>query len=200
MPEELIGKSSVQGYLLLVETEEKTGDVGVPAHPVEDGLALNDHVERQPFGLSLTGKLIRPTNDRLERLIQVLEGYRDKGTIVSYEGRRIYQNMLIEKFTYRADKSMKNGYTFTMSLRQVRVADSPYIAPTPQVKAQVKKTSEAGRKQTENKKTSPVYHVVKKGDTYYALGLKYGTPWPQLETWNSYPPRSIPIGVKLRVK
>lgn len=196
---ELIGKSRLGGYQIHVVSESVQGDVTVIGHPAEEGFPITDHVEKEPFTISLSGTLVRPTRERVDRLISALEKFRDSGKLLTYEGRRIYTNMVIEQFSYDTDKSIANGYRFSMKLKRIRIAKPAYVALPPKPKTQVKRTTNVGRKQTQNKKKSPIYHIVKRGDTYWELGKKYGVPWQQLQKWNKYPARAIPIGAKLRV-
>lgn len=191
---ELIGKTKLGGHLIQVTSESIQGDVTVIEQPAEEGLPLTDHIEKKPFILSIEGTLVRSSQAKVDQLIAALEKLRDTGKLISYEGRRIYKNVVIENFSFSADNRIANGYNFSMKLKQIRIAKTAYIT----VPAAKPKTN-AGKKQPVNQKKSPIYHVVKKGDTYWALGIKYGVKWQQLETWNKYKPTKIPIGVKLRV-
>lgn len=197
--DELVGKTKLGGYLIHVVSESIKGDVNVIEQPAEEGLPLTDHVEKKPFILSIEGTLVRPSQARVDELISALEKFRDSGKMISYEGRRIYKNIVIETFSFDADKSISNGYRFSMRLKQIRIAKTAYVALPPKPKTQVKPKTNAGKKQQVNKKKSLVYHVVKRGDTYWALGIKYGVKWQQIQSWNKYAARAIPIGAKLRV-
>ncbi|MFC5541567.1 LysM peptidoglycan-binding domain-containing protein [Ureibacillus suwonensis] len=194
---ELNGTSKINGLLIHVENEDTTFDVEIPTHKVEKGINLSDHVERQPIVVKLSGLLVRPTKERVESLITKLRKIEEEGRLVTYEGRRIYTNMLLHDLNIRADSSVVNGFKFSCTLTEVRIAQSSYVPP--QIKAVTAPVAQAGRKQTVNKKTSPIYHVVKRGDTYIALGKKYNVKWQQLQAWNGYEPTKIPVGAKLRV-
>lgn len=197
MTKQKVGSAKINGLLVHVDEEDTTSDVKIPSHKVEKGINLSDHVEREPIVVQLSGLLVRATKKEVESLIKNLLNIEKKGTLVTYQGRRIYTNMLLKSLNFKADSSIRNGFTFTCTLTEVRIAKPAYVPP--KRKAVTSPTSKAGRKQTTNKKTSPIYHKVKKGDTYYALGKKYNVKWQQLQKWNGYPPKKIPIGVKLRV-
>lgn len=190
---ELNGKAVLQGYLLHVSTEDYNHSGSVTSHKTEEGLSLADHVESDAQVVSLAGILVRPTPERVQTLINKLLGWKKNGTPLQYEGRQIVQNVLIESFSFSADKSLANGFNFSMTLKQVRFAEVKYIPQT-------KPVTNGGQKQTQNKKGAAVYHLVKRGDTYWDLARKYGSTVAKLQSWNSYPARAIPIGVKLRVK
>lgn len=194
---ELVGKALLGSYYVQVIEEQADFDVDIPTHKVEKGIDLTDHVERAPIEISLSGNLIRPTKERVEQLITKLYEYEKKGTPITYHGRRIYKNMLLHGLSIKANAKISNGFSFSCKLTEVRIAQSSYVAP--KTKAVTSKVASAGQKQTENKKTTNIYHLVKKGDTYSSLAKKYGTTISQLQKWNNYDARKIPIGVKLRV-
>ncbi|WP_346235735.1 phage baseplate protein [Lysinibacillus telephonicus] len=183
--------------LVHVTDEDANFDVNIPTHKVEKGINLADHVERLPEVIKLSGLLIRPTAERVESLIQKLKKIETEGKKVTYEGRRIYKNMLLQGLSIKANSKVMNGYNFSCTLTEVRIAQSSYVQP--KTKAVVAKVAQAGRKQTANKKASPIYHTVKRGDTYFGLAKKYNVKWQQIQSWNRYDPKRIPVGVKMRV-
>lgn len=205
MSEELVGISKLHGLLIHVESEDATIDVDIPTHKVEKGIDLSDHVERKPITIKISGLLVRPTEDRVETLVQKLQKIEVEGKVITYEGRRIYKNMLVSGLSIGASSKVMNGYRFSLTLTEVRIAQSSYVKP--KVKATTATKKQAGRKQTENKKdvkaaaktANPVSHTVKKGDTYSALAKKYGVSVTSLQKLNGYDPKKIPIGVKLKV-
>lgn len=193
----MIGKSFINGYALVVEDESVDLDVDIPAHPVEKGVPISDHVERQPKKLSIKAKLIRPTTSHLEAVVEEFYKWEIQGKLINYEGRRIYKNMLMSGLKIVAKGDFMNGYTISFTLTEAEISQSSYVAP--QIAKQTKAVTTSGQVQTKNKKSSPAYHTVKKGDTYWSLSKKYGTSIKQLQNWNKYAPEKIPIGAKLRV-
>ncbi|WP_313893853.1 LysM domain-containing protein [Psychrobacillus sp.] len=191
--------AKINGIQIHVEKESLQNDVELPSHPVEKGINLTDHVERKPVVLSISGKLIRPDNTSLETLLGRLSTIETKGTVVNYEGRRIYHNLMIAAFSYDADSKIMNGFNFSMTLKEVRFAAPSYVSLPKKTKTAVAGVSSVGRKQTVNKKQSPIYHVTKKGDTYSGIAQKYGAKWQEVQKNNSYPAKQIPIGVKIKV-
>lgn len=191
--------AKINGIKIDVLKEELQNDVELPSHPVEKGINLTDHVERKPIVLSISGKLIRPDNTSLETLLGRLSTIETKGTLVAYEGRRIYHNLMIASFSHDADSKIMNGFNFNMKLIEVRFAQPSYVSLSKKTKAAVAGVSSVGRKQTSNKKQLPISHVVKKGDTYYALAQKYGVKWQDVQKNNKYPATQIPIGSKIKV-
>lgn len=197
MADELVGKEILAGLLIHVESEDASLDVEIPKHKVEKGIDIADHVEREPVIVKLSGLLVRPTADRVESLVTKLYDAEKTGRLVTYEGRRIYKNMLLSGLSIQATGSVSNGYRFSCTLTEVEIAQPSYVAPT--LQPQVKPETSSGRKQTENQKQSPIYHTVKKGDSYWALAKSYGASVKELQSWNTYSAEKIPIGAKLRV-
>lgn len=191
--------AKINGIQIHVEKESLQNDVELPSHPVEKGINLTDHVERKPIVLSISGKLIRPDNTSVETLLGRLSTIETKGTQVVYEGRRIYHNLMIASFSHDADSKIMNGFNFSMTLKEVRFAQPSYVSLPKKTKAAVAGVSSVGRKQTENKKQSPIYHLTKKGDTYSGIAQKYGAKWQDVQKNNKYPAKQIPIGVKIKV-
>lgn len=198
MAEELVGTSKLHGLLIHVVDEDADIDVDTPTHKVEKGIDLSDHVERKPIVVKISGLLIRPTADRVETLVQKLQAIEFEGKLITYEGRRIYKNMLVSGLTIKANSGVMNGYRFSLTLTEVRIGQSSYVKP--KVKAVTAFKAKAGRKQTENKKSiKATTHIVKKGDTYSSLAKKYGVSVDSLQKLNGYDSRKIPIGAKLKV-
>ncbi|MFC2948530.1 LysM peptidoglycan-binding domain-containing protein [Virgibacillus sediminis] len=189
---ELNGKAMLEGYELHVTSEDYDHGGKVTSHKTESGIDLTDHTESDPQVVSLSGILTRPTQERVQTLINKLLDWKENGTKLQYEGRQIVPNVLIESLSYNADKNIANGFNFSMTLKKVRFGETSY---TPQTKP----VTNSGQKQTKNKNEEAVYHVVKRGDTYWGQARKYGTTVKQLEEWNPWPARGIPIGVKMRV-
>lgn len=156
-------------------------------------------MSKKPVVLKISGKLIRPDKTSLETLLGRLSTIETKGTLVVYEGRRIYHNLMIASFSHDADSKIMNGFNFSMTLKEVRFAQPSYISLPKKTKAAVAGVSSVGRKQTVNKKQSPIYHVAKKGDTYYGIAQEYGEKWQKVQRNNKYPATQIPIGAKIKV-
>lgn len=195
---ELNGKVNLQGYLIHGVSEDWDVPGDLPSQPVEDGMDLTDHVTVGAMSLSLSGILTRPTPERVQVLIDRLESWKAAGTRLQYEGSKIVQNVAIKDFKYSKDAKTRNGYNFSMTLVQIRVGKPSYVKTT--APAATKPVTSAGQKQTVNPNTKEKYHIVKRGDTYYALAKKYGSTVQQLRDWNKYPDRKLPISTKLRVK
>lgn len=182
-------------YNLFVISESPQFSVQTTSYPVEKGIAFTDHVKPEPESLQievfLSGSSYQKTLDQLKNSMY-------RGDIMTYSGRFILRNVIIENISSNADKSAKNGIPITMTLKQIRVATTPYVKSNPQTK----KTTSAGKKQPAPRKPSTaVYHVIKRGDTYWELAKKYGTTVANLRRLNpGVNERKLKIGSKIRVK
>ncbi|KOP82010.1 hypothetical protein AMS60_05640 [Bacillus sp. FJAT-21945] len=197
---ELNGKSKISGYDIQVITEDHDKSVSISEHPVEQGFNISDHVETLPQSISLQVIIVRPTFEKAQKAVDYFEKKMLNGEKVSYQtGKKTYTNLIIESISLSRDSSIANGYTGSMMLKKVRIAQQAYIPP--KSNSQVKKVSNSGRKQTQNKSnTNEKYHTVRKGETYWAIAPKLGTTWQAIQKLNpGIDPKKLQIGQKVRV-
>jgi LysM repeat protein len=172
---------------LLIESEGDNSSVEATSYPVEKGIPFTDHVQEKPDEFTLTGYII---GDNYKADKEYLKKEMKKGTIMTYVGRNIAKNVIILSVDGNVDSSIANGSAISIKLQTVRIANTSWV-----------KVKNSGKKKPAPKKsTKAVYHVTRRGDTYWGLSRKYGSSIAQLRAWNKYPDRRIPIGVKLRVK
>ncbi|RYI25202.1 hypothetical protein EVU96_24875 [Bacillus infantis] len=113
-------------------------------HALEDGEQITDHVESSPITLEVEGIILDKADEKLLKIRK----YRQTGEILSFNYRSKLQRVVITSFTPEYDKTVKDGYYFSMSLKQIRVAKAPSIINVSKdIKQQVQKVSNAGRKQ-----------------------------------------------------
>lgn len=179
---------------LLVEKESWQRDVEIPQYAVESGKKISDHVEQKPKVLTLTGIIFADKKHKISEKINGLARYENDGKRLTYVGRRTGTNFLINRFSYDSESVIGNGHRFSITLQEVRI-----VAKQGKTKKKsAKSKTNAGSQQTQGAgKTKS--HTVKPGDTYWDLAKKYGTTWQKLHELNKYPPRKIPIGVKLKI-
>ncbi len=189
------------GYEIHVISETPDYAVNITQYPVEEDIALTDHVERLPTTMTITGKILghEAANIRA-KLIEMMT----RGERVDYVGRNAFRRALIANISTEHDYEVANGFRFTMTLQQVRVA-KPSYAPflnDPILLAQVKSTTNAGRQQIAGRPPSgtPQTHTIRRGETLYSIAPKYGTNWQTLLTLNpGIDPKKLQIGQKVRV-
>lgn len=129
---------------VFVEHESIQKSVESTSHPTEKGLPITSTIQKQPIELSIDGRIVdndkykaTATNTKLEELL-------NSGSLITYKGRISASNMQIQSYSSDYDNKTWGGFTFTMTLRQVRIAKSSY---TPK--------KQTVTKQKQAKKTSP---------------------------------------------
>jgi LysM repeat protein len=197
---ELNGKSKIAGYEIQVTSEKFGKSVSISEHPVEEGFNISDHVEADVQPIDLSVNIVRPTFERAQKAVDYFEKKMTNGEKVTYQtGKKTYTNLLIESMDISRDSDIANGYSGTMKLKKVRIAQQAYIPP--KQNSQIKKVTNSGRKQTQNKpKTTEKYHTIRRGETYWGIAPKYGTTWQAIQKLNpGVNPRRLQIGQRVRV-
>lgn len=183
------------GVTLHIEREDENHRVDVTEYAVEKGVPFTDHVSKRSPEFIITGYIIsKKFETDKTKLIDIM----NKGKIVKYVGKMSASNVVITNISGAHSSTIKNGMTVIITLKRIRIATTSWKKKKPIQK----KPTESGKKKPVSKKppSKKKYHVVKAGDTYWALARKYGTTVNQLRAWNKYPDRRIPQKVKLRVK
>ncbi|MFD1777009.1 phage baseplate protein [Paenibacillus rhizophilus] len=140
--------AKIDGKYITVEDESPDFPVTVTEQPVEKGVNLADHVQAGARTLSLSGRIVGPDAAKTEAYIIAAK---DKGKIVKYIGRIAFAGV-ITAFSSSRNYTIANGMTFSMELREMRVATSSYVSKLPApVKAQAASVANKGTQQTKNK-------------------------------------------------
>lgn len=117
-------------------------------HALEDGEQVSDHVKSEPTTISLTGVIL----DDTEQKVLKLREYREKGEIIAYDYMTSLKNMVIIDFGRDYSASIKNGYAFKMTLKQIKMAKvAEYVSVSASVQRQTKKVTNKGRQQTKKR-------------------------------------------------
>lgn len=129
-------------------------------HALEDGEQITDHVEGKPITFSLKGTI----KDNTESKVLKLRKYRESGEVLSFDYMTQLKNVIITDFSRNYNKDIKDGYSFTMSLKQIKTAKVAKVVTVklPAVKRQTKAVSNAGRKQVKKTTTTKAKEVKKK--------------------------------------
>ncbi|SMB95334.1 hypothetical protein SAMN00017405_0383 [Desulfonispora thiosulfatigenes DSM 11270] len=139
-----------------VEKETPSGSVEVTEKPVERGQDIADHIKPKPIFLTINGVVVGDdAGDKLAKLNK----YKNEGKLLTYTGRNIFYNVVIEQLDTTHDKGIANGFSFTMTLKHVRIAEGKTINIKksnlpPKVNIKTKKKEKKGKKQTKKKKSS----------------------------------------------
>lgn len=159
----------INGIYVFVQDESVEDGVSATTHPVEKGIPLTDHVQRNPVKISITGELVgENAADTLSKMKKICH----TGTLVKYTGRNYIKNALLLKFDTGHPNTVWGGCTFTAEIQEVRIAKSPYNASS----------GNGGTQQVENNSTTTkVYHTIKKGDTVWGLVAASNAPYKNLK-------------------
>lgn len=85
------------------------------------------------------------------------------GEKIKYKGCCELENAIITSFDTTQNSNIKDGFSFSMEIKEIRIAKKAYKA-----KANKKKKSV-----TSKKKSSKRYHTVKKSDSLFSIAKKY---------------------------
>lgn len=132
----------------VIETEDLTETTDTTDHALEDNETIVDHIENKPITLNITGMIIDPTEQKLLKLRK----YRRDGKLLNYRYRSRLETVLITSFTPSKSAKTADGYTFSMTLKQIGLVDAPdVIRVSAAVKKQVKPVTKAGKKSVKKK-------------------------------------------------
>ena len=164
----------LNGIYIFVESEETGRDFDISSHPVEKGLPTTDHVNRHPATLDISGVIPgdpkNPTHseDIRQKIVQLASS----GSLVTYQGVNYYSDCLIESFQTEHTNKVNGAMTFSMTIREVLFATSPY---DPSKKIAAKQTVQ----QSSSGEGEYVIHTVQAGDTIWDLCIKNNAPYKQ---------------------
>lgn len=114
-------------------------------HALEDGEQITDHVVSNPITISLTGVILDDTENKVLKLREYLQ----KGEILTYDYMSGLQTVVITDFKRDYSAKIKDGYAFTMSLKQIKLAKVAQFVPvTTSIQEQTKSVTSKGRQQT----------------------------------------------------
>lgn len=168
---------------IFVESEDVTRDVESSSHRVEQGFDITDHIQKMPIQLSLQGKIVDyettgtgliddkheiygevKTFAKASDILAKINQLKDSGSLISYVGRGIYNNMQIQSFSTSHPNTNWGGCDFSMTLKEVRIAKPAYTEKS--------NKNSGGTQQVSKGENEAVYHTVKFGDTVWDLVTK----------------------------
>lgn len=150
----------INNIYIFVETEDVDRGLQVSNHPTENGLDLTTIIKRELVSLNLSGKIV---GDNAPTILSKITALHHSGSLVKYQGRNIASNFIITDFSTGHPNTIYGGCSFDMTLREIRIAKA----------SKVNGITSTGVSQVQtNKKSTKVYHIVKKGETAWYLGEK----------------------------
>lgn len=154
MLSKLVGQSGeVEFNAVISESVEMSNRI--TAHAVEDGQDVADHVSPEPDGLPITGVIVG--DDAPQKLAKLRE-FRNNAELLTFVGRNIMANVVIESLVTRHNARTRDGFEFDITLRRVRIAQVQEVqiaAPSNlaglRAETQTKQVQNKGRQQPKRK-------------------------------------------------
>ena len=137
----------------VIESENPKDSVTVTDKPVESGQDVSDHVKQNSSIINIRGQMTEDAADKL----QILKRYQKDGELLKYVGRNIYSNMVIEELDREHGVTNRNGFQFSIKLKQVRIATAKEIEikmANPKAATKVKPVTNKGKQQPKKKYVS----------------------------------------------
>jgi len=111
---------------------------------VEDGQDVADHISLEPETLPISGVIAG--EDAFQRLT-ILRNFRNNKEILTFVGRNVFANVVIETLTTRHNARTRDGFEFDMTLRRVRLSRVREVQITPVMRTQVRPVQNQGIQQ-----------------------------------------------------
>lgn len=163
--------SLINNIYVFCEDESLSYSTESSEHPVETGLPITDHTKRNPVQLSISGRIVDYKGSKAADIIESLRKLQSGGSLIQYVGRKAVSNMQIQSFEVSYTNETWGGCSFSMSLKEVRIAQPAYRANA---------QNSVGTQQVQNGDGDAVYHIVKAGDTIWTLvTTTYKSLYPQ---------------------
>ena len=156
----------IDGLYVWIESEDISYTMNVTSNPTEQGLDLTDHAEREPIELSVSGMLLDSDKNSAYEQYTKLRNWQSACKKVKYVGRNVFTGVITD-ISKSNDYTVANGAPISMTLKEIRIASSPYRSGNGKsvVQKQVATT----------KYVVTIFHKVKKGENLTLIAKKYVT-------------------------
>lgn len=159
--------ATINGLTIFVEKESIKRSIDSTDHPTEKGLPLTSGIQKQPLTLSLDGRIVSNGKYTASQINSKIITLQNAGSLITYKGRNSLKNLQIQSFDSEYSKDIWGGYSFTMELKEVRIAKPSYT----------KKKKSKGNSKNSNSKSKPNLKVgakvvFKGGGVYYSSDAK----------------------------
>lgn len=157
----------------VLNDEQVSRSSEITEHAVERGVNTADHIRRKSDSFSIRGVVVGDdASARLNRLIL----YHEKGELLTYVGRNLRRNLVIESFNTSHSIEVRDGFVFDLTLREVRIAElltfSMEIAPDPVVQSPPASAQNPITKPPEEKRGQPMLQAGTQGSRVAELQRK----------------------------
>jgi nucleoid-associated protein YgaU len=151
----------------IVYSEDRDRQTKTTDKPIEGGLSIADHIEKDPIKLKITGVC---TSSSASASMTKLKAYQDAGKRLTYVGRYTFKDAVIESMSTTKDVDIAGGgYKFDITLKQIII-----VAAQKYSKSKPKPKTSAGKKQPTSKGPNKrVYYTVQSGDVLSKIAQKF---------------------------
>lgn len=154
-----------------VKDESIDYPVQTSTHPIESGSNITDYVKADAPTLNLTGEIVGPT---AEDMAEKIRNYQLQGFLLTYVGRNIFPDAMIDSFSTTHHNRIVGGYEFTMTLRAVRIARDTYLSGLYEGDLSVLVTGGDGSQQViQMSDKQQRFHAVQTGETLWYIAGQY---------------------------
>jgi len=135
-------------------------------NPVEEGVDVTDHIERNLVKLKIDGEVIDTPTLTASKMYSQLVIWANNGTLIEFRGRNVFDGV-ITSVSKVSDAEISNGAKITIDFEEMRIANSLYTEPK----------ANAGTQQVQSTKNTgkEVWHTVQKGEWLLKIARKYNT-------------------------
>lgn len=170
----MVAIAYINNFWVFVEEENVTRGIEISNHPVEEGMDITDNIKRQPITLSLSGEIVDNNGKSAPTILSNIQSLHQSGKYVKYSGRNIIKNAIIETFDTGHPNEVTGGCTFSMTLKEIRVAKPAYVKQTTEAPTSpiTKQSTKSGTQQVQ-KNTDATYYTVKRGDTLWNIAVAF---------------------------
>ena len=189
----MVYTATIDGLYIFIEKEDINYKMNVTTNPTEQGIDLTDHSEREPLELSLSGMLLDDERTTAHEQYTKFRNWQLACKQVKYVGRNVFTGVITD-ISKSNDYTVENGAPVTITMKEIRIANSPY---------QTGSTQNVVQKQVANTNGDmTVWHTVKSGENLTLIAKKYGTTVNNIMKLNSSikNPNLIYVNQRIRVK
>ena len=183
----------IENMYLFVTDESISYNMNISENPVEQGVSLTDHAEREPLEFSISGMLLDDERTTAYEQYTKLRNWQLACKQVKYVGRNVFTGVITD-ISKSNDYTVENGAPVTITMKEIRIANSQY---------QTGSTQNVVQKQVANTNGDmTVWHTVKSGENLTLIAKKYGTTVNNIMKLNSSikNPNLIYVNQRIRVK
>lgn len=152
-----------QVFLNAVYADAPSRSVKITSRAVESGESVTDHVQKEQTSFSISG--IITGKDSVTRM-KKLEKYMYSGQVLNYTNRITASSVVIESFGSNHGVETKGGFTFDITLKQIKIAKATTVKTLVLPKSVRVKVKTKTKKGTQQKQTaSKIKKTTKKATT-----------------------------------